>query len=128
MTLGNTQADWSNKMSWTTNPWDTFGSEALLSSDGSLIFSFIVYGNPRKIYFSTFNTTSGSAIGNRYKSSIGMSSIFGSLLLGDYIITTPFEGTPNYFMLFNIVTQKFTIKRFSGFRFAPLAVEPSSGR
>ena len=80
------------------------------------------------MHFITFNAASGAVVGNRYKSSISMYSIFGSVLMGNYIITTPFEGTPNYFMLFNTVTQAFTIKKFSAFRFEPLVIEPSSGR
>ena len=80
------------------------------------------------MYFITFNAASGAVVGNRYKSSVSMSAVFGSVLMGNYIITTPFEGTPNYYMLFNTVTQTFTIKKFSGFRFEPLAIEPSSGR
>ena len=88
----------------------------------------MAYGNPRYIYFITFNAASGALVGNRCKSSVSMSSVFGSVLMGNYIITTPFQGTPNYFMLFNTVTQAFTIKKFLAFRFEPLVIEPSSGR
>ena len=84
MTLGNSLLDWSNKLSWPTSSWNTFGSEALLSSDGTLIYSFVAYGNPRYIYFITFNAASGALVGNRCKSSVSMSSVFGSVLMGNY--------------------------------------------
>ena len=84
MTLGNTVADWSNKILWSSSPWASFGSEALLSSDGSLIYSFFTFGNPKYIYFITFKTTDGSVVGNRYKSSSQIDSVFGSVLMGNY--------------------------------------------
>ena len=84
MTLGNSVVDWSNNLSWPTSSWNTFGSEALLSSDGTLIYSFVAYGNPRKMYFITFNAASGAVVGNRYKSSVSMSAVFGSVLMGNY--------------------------------------------
>ena len=84
MTLGNTVADWSNKILWFSSSWTTFGSEALLSSDGSLIYSFFIFGNPRYIYFTTFKTTDGSVVGNRYKSSSQIDNVFGSVLMANY--------------------------------------------
>ena len=103
-------------------------SESMLSSDGSLIYTFISYGNPKYVFFNTFNFSDLSIVGTRYKSSIGWGDILGGTLNGNFLAITPLWGSDNYLMMFNIVTSEFKIKLFEGHRLQQLANEPSIGR
>ena len=103
-------------------------SESMLSSDGSLIYTFISYGNPKYVFFNTFNFSDLSIVGTRYKSSIEWRYIIGGTLNGDILAVTPLWVSGNYLMMFNIVTSEFKIKLFEGNRLQQLANEPSIGR
>ena len=107
--------------------WTISWAESLLNSDSSLIYSFSVFGNPLKIYFTTFLLSNGSVIGNRYKSGITWYSISGSVLSGNYIVTAV-NLNPYSLLIYNVLTTQFTLYKFSGTFLGQISIDSSSER
>ena len=67
ITFGSSTMDWANVMTISSTTWSMSPSESWLSSDGSVIYSLAVFGNPRSIYFTLSSKINGAVIGTRYK-------------------------------------------------------------
>lgn len=125
VTFSNTSVDWANQM-LCSGSWTAFYSGSMLSDDGSIIYSYFSFGiSSRNMYFISQSVTSGSVIGSRYKSSVTVMYIFGSVLNGDYALAT--TNGPNVLVIFSLSTSTFTIKNFSG-NLYNLSIELSSCR
>ena len=92
--------------------WSVTISKSLLIS--SSIYSFINYGNPKYLYLVVISLSDGS-VSSRYKSSFNWSvpSVYGSEVSGDYIAALISCPNLTYLLLFNRVTNIFTIKTYS---------------
>ena len=109
----------------TSGSWLAYLSESLLSTDGSKIFSFFTYQSPRNMYFVTFNKSTGSVIGSRYKSSTSIDQIYGSAQKGDLIVLTVYDGSSIYYLaMLNATSSVFSTKQFSGAGLFEAAVRP----
>ena len=97
----------------------------MLNTDESKIFSFFTYGNPRNMYFVTFNKADGEVIGSRYKSNTQINNIYGSAQKGDLIVLTVSYSSNYYLAMLNITSNVFTIKQFSGSGLFGAAVQPN---
>ena len=68
---GSTNVIWSSSILWKTTGCYDQNSDGILSEDSSKFYSWRLYGvNPYYILFNTFNASDGTAIGNRYVSSV----------------------------------------------------------
>ena len=126
-TFGNSDADWAKKITWTSAIWVTGNSESLISTDGSKIYSFFIFGHPAYLYFATFSVSSGNVINSRYKSSIYIANVQGSAQNGEYILVTVSDTSASYVLLFNIVTLEFIVRGFSTTLYGS-GIEKLSGR
>ena len=109
-TFGGTSPDWSLKLSWPSGTWSIELSESLLTS--SSIYTFFPYGSPQYVYMAVISVSDGT-VSNRYKSSISCTGVYGSGTNGDFIVASV-EWSSFYLLLFNIATNLFDIKTFSG--------------
>ena len=99
----------------------------MLNADGSKIYSYFSYGNPKYLYFASFSVTNGGVLSSRYKSSINGISVLGSTLIGDYSIAVVLYSNYNI-VIMNTAISEFTIKNFVGTVLYGWAIEPISGR
>ena len=109
-TFGGTSPDWSLKLSWPSGTWTISESESLLIS--SSIYTLFPYGSPQYVYMAVISVSDGT-IGNRYKSSISCTFVYGSGANGDYIAASV-RWSSYYLLMFNRATNLFDIKSFSG--------------
>ena len=127
VTFSSTSVDWANQLACSSGTWVSIYSESVLSSDGSTIYSFFVFGVTKYIYFAGLSVSDGSVATTRFKSSIAVQEFYGSALNGDYVVAT--ISTPAYLLIYSISTSTFTIKFFSATNvLRGWGVEPSSGR
>ena len=130
-TFGNTSTDWVNKISCSMDSaWSLSFSESQLSSDNTKIYSFATYGGTtvgKSIFFITFTLSDGSVSGTRYKSAVLWTAVYGSVLTGNYLITTSYCSGP-FIVIFDTVLSSFTVRVFSGSYLYGLAIDKSSGR
>ena len=112
VTFGSTSVDWSSKISCTTGGCTINYSESILSSDSSMIYWLTAYQiSSYYLFFTTFNSTDGSVIGSRYRSSVSWLTIFGSGLYSNYIAATiQCYTSSNFVMLIDISSFTFTIR------------------
>ena len=111
--FNNTIEDWRSQMSWSS--WYSQVSESIFSTNKSKIYIFFTAGtNPLYLYFATLNTSDGTTINARYKSSIDILFVWGMQQNDNYIITTVGTGTKAYLILLNKSANSFIIKEFSG--------------
>ena len=109
-TFGGTSPDWSRKLSWPSGTWATGFSESLLIS--SSIYTIFPYGFPLYLYMIVISVSDGT-VGNRYKSSVSCTQVYGSGVRGDYIAASVVWSSSPYLLIFNIATNLFDIKSFS---------------
>ena len=77
------------------------------------------------MYFVTFNKTDGAVIGSRYKSSIPIDSIYGSVQKGDLIVLTVYDASSKYNLaMLNATSSVFIMKQFSGSGLFGAAIQP----
>ena len=129
VTFLSSSADWAKQIACTSGPWSAADSESLLSSDGSKIYSFFLFGSSSTtlyLYFCGLSVSDGSVATTRYKSSTTATNVFGSALNGDYVIATTWN--PSSLVMYSISSSKFKIKFFYGTYLYGWEVEPSSGR
>ena len=122
--------DWVKMMECSPSNW--YGadfSESLLSSDSSKIYVFASLGEITQsyAYFMTFNSSDGSLIGSRYKSSINWYYTMSSTIYGDLIIAIELCRGFNIIM-YNTTTSAFKIMTFPYYTLNSLWVEKPSGR
>ena len=131
ITFSLTSADWVNQIACLSGTWYASGSESVLSSDGSKVYSFFTFGPPsssiRYLYFAGLTVNDGSVVTTRYKSSIVVLYVEGTALNGDYLVATCYS-TSSYVVMYSLSSSTFTIKSFSGDDLQEWGVEPSSGR
>ena len=88
------------------------------------MFSF--YQSPSwSVYFSVFNSSVGTVIGNKYKSDASCTSVYGFTLNGDNIIAK-LQWTTYYLAVYKISSDSFTFVSFAGTNLLDLAVDGAS--
>ena len=127
VTVGSTAVDWANKVAWASGPWSASKAEAILSSDGTQIYSFATFGSSRSLYFVTFRLSDGSVVGNRYKSSTGCNEVDGLAQSGSYLCSTAYCGAYQVIQ-FETTQSTFVFRMFSGMNLYQVNSEPLSGR
>ena len=126
VTFSLTSADWANQITCTSGTWSTFYSESVLSSGGSTIYLFFMFGwSTKYLYFAGLSVADGRVTTTRYKSSVTVSAVHGSALNGDYVVAMTYSSTS--VVMYSISSSTFIIKSFSGILYG-WVVEPSSGR
>ena len=75
-----------------------------------------------------FSASSGSVIGSKYKSSITVSSVYGSALYGKYVVATIYATSSNYILIYNTELSSFSIKLYSVNTLYSWDFETSTGR
>ena len=128
LTFANTSADWAKQMSC-SGPCNINNSWSLLSTDKSKIYTLFSYlqSSNYNIYFSWFQTSNGAIVGNKYKSITYWFAVFGLVLNGDNIVATFLCSSP-YLVIYNISSDSFTFKSFSGSYLYDVAIESGSNR
>ena len=109
-TFGGTSPDWSLQLSWPSGFWSIGYSESLLIS--SSIYTLFPYGSTRYLYMAVISVSDGT-VSNRYKSSISCTQVWGSAVIGDYIVASV-TWSSYYLLMLNRATNLFNIKSFSG--------------
>ena len=128
LTFSSTSVDWANKIACSPWGWGSYLSESMLSQDGLTIHSFFLFrpaSSSMYLYYAALSVSTGSVIGNRYKSSVSVGFVWGLASNGDYFVTT--TGNPSL-VIYNTYTSTFLVKSFTGFSLYGWAVEPTSGR
>ena len=115
-------------MSCPSGTWSVSYSETLIdNTDSSKLYTMLIYGATKYVYFVSMNITNGDVIGSRYKSSISLSAIYGFKQNGDYLLATLYYSS-YYLLLVNIKSFSFTIRKFTGNSLYGLAVNSNIGR
>ena len=128
ITFKNTVVNAASKMSCPSGSWSTFYSESLMSSDKSKIYSCFTFGPGfLNLFFITFNSTDLSVIGSIYKASISWTMIYGSALVGNYIIISAIFSNNNM-LVFDISTSSFSVYKFAVSNMYVAAVEPNTNK
>ena len=126
ITFLSTSVNWANQIAW-SGTWSVDLSESVLSSDGSTIYSFFLFGASKYLFFAGLSASTGSVTTTRFKSSTFVDYVFGSTLNGDYVVAT--TQTQTSVVMYSISSSTFTIKSFSSNDYLRgWGVEPSSGR
>ena len=128
LTFSSTFVDWANKIVCSPSGWGSYVSESIMSQDGLTIYSFFLFGlvSQSYLYYAALSVSTGSVIGNRYKSSVSVQFVWGWAFNGDYFVAT--TANPSSLIIYNTYTSTFLIKSFSGSLLYGWAVEPTSGR
>ena len=82
--FGSTSVDWAKMIMCPTSSWNSYTGETLMSSDGSVMYTFFLYGDTAAMYahFVSLNPSSGGVIGTRYtKKKLKLIYILKSLIL-----------------------------------------------
>ena len=128
ITFLSTLVDWADQIACTSGTWSASNSDSVLSSDGSTIYSFFLFGSSNYLYFCGLSVSSGSVTTTRYKSSATVSYVQGSASNRDYIIATTYSSLSTSLVMYSISSPAFIIKSFSNNNLFGWGVEPSSGR
>ena len=94
ITFSSTSVDWANQIV-NSGTWTASNSESILSSDQSIIYSFFLFGTfpTYYLYFAGLSVTDGSVETTRYMSNISVTSVWGSALNGDYVVTQKIDSS-----------------------------------
>ena len=118
--------NWANTISCLTD-CSNYLQESILSSDNSKIYHlFILELNPNA-YFITLNSTDGSAIGSKYKSSISWSSTLGSTRNGDNLVFSVMWSQTYYLFIYNTNSSSFSINLWNA-NLTGMTAESSTNR
>ena len=120
---GSTSVTWANRMGCPSSSWSWSGSESVLSTDGSAIYSFFTYGYYTYLYIISFSVSSGTVFGSRYKSSIEWYSVNGSIVNNNYVITSVYWGY-RFLLIYNPSIDFFLIKYFRYEEIFRIEIEP----
>ena len=129
ITFSLTSVNWASQIICSFGTWSAFYSESVLSSDKSTIYSFFTFETAsatRYLYFAGLSVSDGSVLTTRYKSSAVVSSVYGSVINGDYIVTT--TNFSAFLVIYSISSLTFTIKSFISGYFYMWGIESFSGR
>ena len=127
-TFGNTVPDWTNKMFCSGGTWSTGYSETQVS--GSTIYNFFIAGVSYSLYMVSFDVSTGNVVGSRYKSSISIGNVYGSALIGDYLLATLRSNSlyPYYAIMYNIATETFIFRQYVSTSLFQSGIETSTGK
>ena len=127
-TFGNAVPDWTNKMICSVGTWSTGYSESQVS--GSTIYSLFISGQSYYLYMASFDVSTGNVIGSRYKSSIPIGNVYGSALIGNYLLTTLVSTslTIYYAIMYNIATSTFIFRQYLSTSLFQWGIETSTGK
>ena len=119
---GSTATDWTKKMVCTMSTWSIARGETLLDDSKTKLISLFTYGvgssgTNRYGYFVKFSVSDGSVTGGRYKTNISCSDIQGSLLYGNYLISTISCSPDSYLLLLNKLNGEFSTIKYPGTAF-----------
>ena len=129
LTFANPSADWAKQISCSSS-WGVGYSVSLLSDNKSRLYTLVSYSQTTtNMYFTVFNTSDGTVLGNKYKSNPNWypSGGFGAVLSGDNVVAT-FQCTSWYLLVYSILTDSFTFKLFSGSNMYEWALDNWSNR
>ena len=118
--------NWANTISCSTD-CSYYLRESIQSSDDSKIYSLLLLELSPNAYFITLNSTDGSAIGSRYKSSISWSSTFGSTRNGDNLVFSVLWTQIYYLFIYNTNSTAFSINSWNASPYG-MTTEPSTNR
>ena len=130
ITYSQQTTDWVNMMAcYPSNWYGTDVSESILSLDSSKIYVFASLGEITQsyAYFMTFNSSDGSLIGSRYKSSSPWYYTMSSAIYEDLIIAIELCRGFNIIM-YNTTASAFKIMTFPYYTLNSLWVERPLGR
>ena len=102
ITFSSISVDWANQILCDSGAWVSDLSESMLSSDGSIIYSFFLFGtssSTKYLYFCGLSVSSGSVATSRSKSSAIISYLYGLTLNGDYIVNSKSSADNNWAQL-----------------------------
>ena len=128
--FGSTSPTWSNTILCPSTSWQETISDAAVSSDGSLIYSFFGYGTTTVYgHFMAFNVSNGHVSGSRYISNISPSYIWDIKVSGSYVVVSFKSGTITRFLVYNSSTSTFTNRDGSSLlNLLSLEIDPNSNR
>ena len=121
--FGSTSVTWANRMGCPSSSWSCSGSESVLSTDGSAIYSFFTYGYYTYLYIISFSVSSGTVLGSRYKSNSSWNTVHGSIVNRNYVITSAYWGG-HFLLIYNPLIDSFLIKYFRYEGIFRLEIEP----
>ena len=128
--FGSTSVDWAKMIMCPTSSWNSYTGETLMSSDGSVMYTFFLYGDTAAMYahFVSLNPSSGGVIGTRYISSTTSSFIDTSVLIDNYLAVS-MRWPDSTLVVFNLNTNSFVNMKFSsGDYIVCLVIDPSYSR
>ena len=78
----------------------------------------------------SFDVSTGSVVGSRYKSSITIGNVYGSALIGDYILATLVSTSlsPFYAIMYNIATETFIFRQYISTSLFQSGIETPTGK
>ena len=118
--------NWANTISCSTD-CSYYLQESIESSDNSKIYSLFFLELSPNAYFITLNSTDGSAIGSRYKSSISWSSTNGSTKNGDNLVFSVMWSQIYNLFIFNTNSSAFSINSWNANPYG-MTIESSTNR
>ena len=107
ITFGSTTPQWSDKVLCPLSSWSSGRTQSSLSSDGTLIYSFIAYGNTVYTHFVTLYTANGIVSGSRYISNLSAWYVYKVVTLTSHVAASFVWGVYNYISIYNIQTSAF---------------------
>ena len=101
VTIGNLNPNWVFGTQWAGTC--LIGcSTSILSSDGAIIYTFHVYGNPDTLLmFTMLSNLDGRFLGSRYVSNIAISNAYWTKQNGDYLSVNVQAASSSYLILYN---------------------------
>ena len=108
--------------------WSAGYSESQVS--GSTIYSLFVADPSYYLYMASFDVSTGSVVGSRYKSSITIGNVYGSALIGNYLLATLVSTSlsPYYAIMYNIATSTFIFRQYVSSSLFQWGIETSTGK
>ena len=127
ITFSTRSYNWAKMISCPTNSNPSW-SESIQNSDSSKIYSFLMLESIAYAYFITFNSTDGSLVGSRYKSSISWDLVLGSARNGNNLVLFSLNcKTLNNLFVYDTVSTKITIYAGNLIYFG-MQTEPSTNK
>ena len=105
---GSTLISWSYKLTWPSLSWSQDQSDTVLSSDGSLIYSFISYGDLVYVHFASLNSTNGNIVGQRYKSNQSIWQVNSVSLFSYYVVASASWSSTGKVILYSLSSNSFS--------------------
>ena len=118
--------NWANTISCSTDCSINL-QESIQSSDNSKIYSLFLLELSPNAYFITLNSSDGSVVGSRYKSSIGWSSDVGSARNGDNLVFSVKWYQPYNLFIYNTNSSTFSIISWNSNLYG-MITEPSTNK